>query len=129
MFCSWAVRVVLLPSSRSHLLKIVPPTPLANGITTTSLGLVSLNGWPKEAEPNPRGHPTWSRCVDVGGHEVVLRVGGLRTRKIKAGDSDDEPECRLLSIQEERCVTPSRRGVRRHLLATVEPRHEHVPVS
>ena len=81
----------------------------------------------KEAKADPRVHPTWGRGVDVGGHQVVARVGGLRARKIEAGDSDDEPQCRLLSIQEERRVAPGRRGVRWVLLGAVEPRHEHVP--
>ena len=30
-------------------------------------------------------------------------------------------------VQEERRVAPGRRGVRRALLAALEPRHEHVP--
>ena len=37
------VSVVLLPSSASHFARITPPTPLENGRTTTSLGLLSLN--------------------------------------------------------------------------------------
>ena len=82
----------------------------------------------EEAEADPRIRPTRGRGVNVGGHQVVARVGGgLRARKIEAGDSDDEPQCRLLLIQEERRVAPGRRGVRRVLLEAVEPRHEHVP--
>src|SRR5262249_32422206 len=46
---------------------------------------------------------------------------------IEAGYSDDKPQCRLLLIQEERCVAPGRRGIRWVLLEAVEPRHEHMP--
>ena len=53
MFANWAARVVLLPSPRSHLLKTVPPMPLANGVTTTSVGLVSLNGIPRKPSELP----------------------------------------------------------------------------
>src|SRR4051794_4810150 len=49
----WAVRVVLLPSLRSHLPVIVPPTPVVEGVTTTSLGLLSLNGEPKKPQTTP----------------------------------------------------------------------------
>ena len=68
----------------------MPPTPLANGVTTTSLGLVSLNGVAEEAEADPRVRPARGRGVDVGRQQVVARVGGLRARKIEAGDSDGE---------------------------------------
>ena len=89
MFGSWAARVVLLPSSRSHLLKIVPPTPLANGVTTTSLGLVSLNGRPKKPKRTPafapRGAGAWmwaasksspgsAVCVPVKSRPVTVTV-------------------------------------------------------
>jgi hypothetical protein len=33
---------VALPSGESHLPLIVPPTPVAKGVNTTSLGLLSL---------------------------------------------------------------------------------------
>jgi hypothetical protein len=81
----------------------------------------------EEAKADTRVRPTWGRGVDVGGQQVVTRVGGLRARKIEASDSDDEPQCRLLLIQEERRVALGRRGVRWHLLGALEPRHEHVP--
>ncbi len=83
----------------------------------------------EEAEADTRVRPTWGRGMDVGGQQVVARVGGLRARKIEAGNSDDEPQCRLLLIQEERRVALGRRGVRWVLLAPLEPCHEHVPDS
>src|SRR5436190_9437674 len=48
MLGSCAVRVVPLPSPRSHLPLKVPPTPVANGVNEKSLGLLSLNGDPKK---------------------------------------------------------------------------------
>ena len=127
MFGNWAARVVLLPSARSHLLTIVPPTPLANGVTTTSLGLVSLNGRPKKPKRTPAFDPARGRGVDVRIQQVVARVGGLRACKIEAGDSDGERQGRHRAVQEERRVALGRRGVRRHFLGALEPRHEHVP--
>ena len=50
MFGNCAFSVVLLPSGASHLPLIVPPTPVENGLTTTSLGLLSLNGVPKNPQ-------------------------------------------------------------------------------
>ena len=41
---------MLLPSGVSHLPLIVPPTPLANGVLTTSGGMLSLNGLPKKPQ-------------------------------------------------------------------------------
>src|SRR5882724_8398898 len=62
----------------------------------------------EEAKADPRVHPTWGRGVNVSGHQVVARVGGLRALKIEAGDSDDKPHCRPLLIQEERRVALGR---------------------
>src|SRR6187402_3600858 len=65
MFGSCAASVVLLPSAASHLPLTVPPTPLANGVTTTSLGLLSLNGAPMKPQttgrfcPGVAGTPAW----------------------------------------------------------------------
>lgn len=50
IFDTWAVNVVLLPSGASHFPLIVPPTPVEKGFTTTSLGLLSLNGVPKNPQ-------------------------------------------------------------------------------
>lgn len=50
MFDTCAVKVVLFPSGASHFPLIVPPTPAEKGVTTTSLGLVSLNGTPKNPQ-------------------------------------------------------------------------------
>src|SRR6266536_3378041 len=83
----------------------------------------------EEAEADTRVRPTWGRGMDVGGQQVVARVGGLRARKIEAGNSDDEPQCRLLLIQEERRVALGRRGVRRHLLAPLQPRRPTSPMK
>lgn len=47
MFGNCALSVVLLPSSASHLPLIAPPTPVENGVTRTSGGLLSFNGAPK----------------------------------------------------------------------------------
>jgi hypothetical protein len=81
----------------------------------------------EESEDDPRIRPARGRGVNVGGHQVVARVGGLRARKIEAGDKDEEPQCRPLLIQDERREALGPRGVRRHLLTALEPRHEHVP--
>src|SRR5262245_54488883 len=62
MFGNCSVSVVPLPSSKSHLPLIVPPTPVANGVFTTSFGLLSLNGLPK----NPQTTPTLVVGVTVG---------------------------------------------------------------
>src|SRR5207244_600138 len=45
-----AAKVVPLPSGGSHLPLNVPPTPVANGVETASLGLLSLNGMPKNPQ-------------------------------------------------------------------------------
>src|SRR5438552_15201557 len=50
MFGNCAVSVVLLPSGKSHFPLIVTPTPVANGCATTSFGLLSLNGEPKNPQ-------------------------------------------------------------------------------
>jgi len=50
IFGNWAAKVVPFPSGASHLPLIVPPTPVANGVITTSLGLLSLNGDPKNPQ-------------------------------------------------------------------------------
>ena len=49
-FANCAANVVPLPSGGSHLPLIVPPTPEANGVFTTSLGLLSLSGAPKKPQ-------------------------------------------------------------------------------
>lgn len=48
-----AVSVVPLPSGASHLPVTVPPTPVVNGVTTVSFGLLSLNGAPKKPHTTP----------------------------------------------------------------------------
>src|SRR5882672_3225228 len=50
IFGNCAVRFVLFPSGKSHFPRIVPPTPVANGVLTTSFGLLSLNGAPKNPQ-------------------------------------------------------------------------------
>src|SRR5436190_5902970 len=62
MFGNCAVSVVPLPSFKSHLPLNVPPTPLANGVKMKSLGLLSLNGAPK----NPHTTPALVVGVTVG---------------------------------------------------------------
>src|SRR3982751_2426633 len=68
MFGNCAVSVVPLPSGKSHLPLNVPPTspdPVGNGLTTLSLGLLSLNGVPKNPqttgalEPGTAVGPAW----------------------------------------------------------------------
>src|SRR6185436_18740038 len=53
MLANCAPSVVPLPSAASHLPLIVPPTPIAKGVITTSLGLLSLNGAPKNPQTTP----------------------------------------------------------------------------
>src|SRR4051794_32372661 len=53
--------MVLLPSGASHFPVIVPPTPLENGVTTVSSGLLSLKGNPKN--PQTTGAFTVSDAV------------------------------------------------------------------
>jgi hypothetical protein len=57
MFGNCAGRVVPFPSGTSHLPLIVPPTPVLNGVVTTSLGLLSLNGEPKKPQTTPAVPP------------------------------------------------------------------------
>src|SRR6266849_1746016 len=59
MLGNCAASVVPLPSGASHFPLNVPPTPVANGVNTKSLGLLSLNGAPK----NP--HTTGPLVVGV----------------------------------------------------------------
>src|SRR5689334_13880968 len=47
---SCAVRVVALPSVAFHTLVNVPPTPVANGVTTIVGTIVSLKGEPKKPQ-------------------------------------------------------------------------------
>src|SRR2546426_1218400 len=50
IFANCAASVVPLPSGASHLPLMTPPTPVPNGVFTTSLGLLSLNGLPKKPQ-------------------------------------------------------------------------------
>src|SRR2546421_7229983 len=65
MLSSCAARVVPLPSGASHLPLTLAPTPLANGVTTASFGLLSLNGDPMNPQttgpftPGATDAPAW----------------------------------------------------------------------
>src|SRR5262245_19793677 len=50
---SCAPNVVLLPSGASHFPVNVPPTPVANGVSVISFGLLSLNAAPKKPHTPP----------------------------------------------------------------------------
>ena len=127
MFGSWAVRVVLLPSVAVPLAEDRAADAAGERGYHDVVGVGVVERLAEEAKADPRIRPARGRGVNVGRHQVVVRVGGLRARKIEAGDSDDEPQCRPLLIQEECRVAPGRRGVRWVLLEAVEPRHEHMP--
>src|SRR5437879_6238275 len=66
MLLNCAAKVVALPSGASHLPLIVPPTPAANGVFTTSFGVMSLNGVPKNPQttgpltPGATVGPAWT---------------------------------------------------------------------
>src|SRR5437016_2037774 len=70
MLINWAAKVVLLPSGASHFPLIVPPTPEAKGVFTTSFGLLSLNGVPKNPQttgpltPGATVGPAWT-CAAI----------------------------------------------------------------
>src|SRR5215211_7111761 len=82
MFGSWAVSVVLFPSAASHLPVTVPPTPVARGVTTTSLGLLSLNGVPKKPKTTlafvPGGPGAWKWAA------TRLSLGSAVCRPVKS---------------------------------------------
>src|SRR3954452_6628129 len=63
MFGSCAVSVVLFPSGASHFVLTVPPTPVEKGVTTVSVGMVSLNGIPMKPQTTgaatPGGAGAW----------------------------------------------------------------------
>lgn len=80
-----AVSVVPLPSGASHLLLIVPLTPVAKGVITTSLGLLSLSGVLKKPHTTGPFVVGWT-SVDVCRDQIVVGVHRLPAGKINIED-------------------------------------------
>ena len=77
MFGSWAVRVVLLPSVEVPLAEDRAADAAGERGHHDVVGVGVVERLAEEAEADPRVRPARGRGVDVGGQQVVARVGGF----------------------------------------------------
>src|SRR5438046_1633021 len=94
MLPSCASSVVLLPSGRSHLPLNTPPTPVEKGVTRASLGLLSLNGEPK----NPQTTGPFVVGVTKGPAWICATV------RLSFGSGVCDPVTSILKIVDEKVI-------------------------